>query len=389
VLCLFAVSPVAVLVGRSGVVTGFDRYQYDFLSNELWAGTWLWGYMFTALAVAMIPLALLAYERGRADGARSRLLWAAAAALVCSWLQPWQGATLILILVVAEAIARRREQRPLLASARTLVVPLAGAVAPLAYYFVLSQVDPSWELAGTANDGFTPWPWWVIVTALAPFALPAAFAYRLPAPAFGDVALRAWPFAALAVYIQPAGTFPFHAFQGLAIPLVVLAVLALRALLLRDRPLPVLPAVLVAALFILPGTAHNADHMLDAINKGFQAHFMEPEEHEALRHLDEDPEPGGVLAPAYLGTAIPAYTGREVWVGAGSWSPDFGTRNVQANDLFDGRLDPAASEALVRRSGARFLFSDCHGRPDLTRRFARFTEPPRRFGCAVVWRVRP
>jgi hypothetical protein len=48
----------------------------------------------------------------------------------------------------------------------------------------------------------------------------------------------------------------------------------------------------------------------------------------------------------------------------------------------------AASEALVRRSGARFLFSDCHGRPDLTRRFAGFTEAPRRFGCATVWRVR-
>jgi hypothetical protein len=354
----------------------------------MWAGTWLWGYMFTALAVAMIPLALLAYERGRGGGGGALLAWAAAAGVVCSWLQPWQGATLILILVVAEAVARRREQRPLLDSARDLALPLAGAVAPLAYYLVLSQVDPAWELAGTANDDFPLWPWWLIAGALAPFALPAAFAYRLPAPTFGDVALRAWPFAALAVYLQPAGTFPFHAFQGLAIPLVTLGVLAVRAWLLRERPLPVVPAVLVAALFILPGTAYNADHMLDAINKGFQAHFMEPEERDAIRHLDDEPEPGGVLAPAYLGTAIPAYTGREVWVGAGSWSPDFGERNQQVNDLFDGRLGPAESEALVRRSGARFLFSDCHGRPDLTRLFAGFTEPPRRFGCALVWRVR-
>ena len=31
--------------------------------------------------------------------------------------------------------------------------------------------------------------------------------------------MRVWPFAALAVYLAPVGTFPYHAFQGLAIPL--------------------------------------------------------------------------------------------------------------------------------------------------------------------------
>jgi hypothetical protein len=387
-LCLFAASPVAAFVGWTKLATGFNKYQLDFLGNEMWPGTWLWGYMFTAVAVAMIPLALLAYERGRGEGRRSMLLWAAGAALICSWFQPWQGATLVLTLAGAEALARRRARRPPLASVRDLAAPLAAAIAPLVYYLVLSRVDPAWELAGTANDDFPLWPWWLIAMALAPFA-PAVLAYRLPAPAFGDLALRLWPFAALVVYLQPAGTFPFHAFQGLAIPLVTLGVLGVRAMLLRERPLPVVPAVVVAALFILPGTAYNADHMLDAINKGFQAHFMEPGEHDALRHLDAEPEPGGVLAPAYLGTAIPAYAGREIWVGAGSWTPDFTERNEIANDLFDGRLGPAASEALVRRTGARFLFSDCHGRPDLTRRFAAFTEPPRRFGCATVWRVRP
>jgi hypothetical protein len=387
VLALFAASPVAAMVGWGKFATGFNKYQLDFLNNEMWAGTWLWGYMFTAVAVAMIPLALLAYERGRAGGRRSTLVWAAAAALICSWFQPWQGATVILILVVAEAVAWRREQRPLLDSVRDLAIPLAAAVAPLAYYYVLSHVDPAWELAGTANDDFPLWPWWLIALALAPFAVPAALAYRMPAPAFGDVALRLWPFAALVVYLQPGGTFPFHSFQGLAIPLVTLGVLGVRGWLLRERPLPLLPAVVVAALFILPGTAYNADHMLDAINKGFQAHFMEPDEHDALRHLDEEPEPGGVLAPAYLGTAIPAYAKREIWVGAGSWSPDFTERNVIADDLFEGRYSPAESEALVRRTGARFLFSDCHGRPDLTQRFAGFTEEPRRFGCATVWRV--
>ena len=99
-------------------------------------------------------------------------------------------------------------------------------------------------------------------------------------------------------------------------------------------------------------------------------------------------EPGGVLAPVYSGIVVPAYTGRETWVGAGSWTPDQPRRAEQAEALFAGRLDAAAAEALVRRSGARFLLSDCHGRADVAALVAAVAEPPRRFGCATVWRVR-
>ena len=118
---------------------------------------------------------------------------------------------------------------------------LAAAASPprpprSLYYFVLSKTDPSWELAGAVND-FPRWPWWVTVLGLLPLALPAAFAYRLPAPDFGALALRVWPLAGLAVFYQPAGTFPFHAFQGLSLPLAVLAVLALREW-LGERRIP-------------------------------------------------------------------------------------------------------------------------------------------------------
>jgi len=34
--------------------------------------------------------------------------------------------------------------------------------------------------------------------------------------------VRLWPLAALIVYLQPVGTFPYHSFQGLAIPLGIL-----------------------------------------------------------------------------------------------------------------------------------------------------------------------
>ena len=85
---------------------------------------------------------------------------------------------------------------------------------------------------------------------------------------------------------------------------------------------------------------------------------------------------------------MPAYTGRQTWVGAGSWTPHFEARRIAAEKLFSGKLPPAQARSLVRGSGARFLFSDCHGRADIARVVASFTDPPRRFGCAAVYRVR-
>jgi hypothetical protein len=228
----------------------------------------------------------------------------------------------------------------------------------------------------------------VAVLVLAPLAVPAALAYRLPAPTFGDVALRVWPLAAVFVFFQPFGTFPAHAFQGMLLPLVVLALLAVRSSLGPARPLPVAAAVVVALLFVVPGTAYQVDNMRAAVNGGLQAHFLRDEEHDALRYLDSLPERGGVLAPVYSGTVVPAYTGRETWIGAGSWTPDFAERQLLSEALFSGRLRRDTAERLVRDSGARFVFSDCHGRADIGRLVAGVTEPPRRFGCATVWRVR-
>jgi hypothetical protein len=95
-----------------------------------------------------------------------------------------------------------------------------------------------------------------------------------------------------------------------------------------------------------------------------------------------------VLAPVYSGILIPAYTGRETWVGAGSWTPEQPLRADEAEALFAGRLDARAAAKLVQRSGARFLYSDCHGRADIAARVASVAGPARRFGCATVWPVR-
>jgi len=95
-----------------------------------------------------------------------------------------------------------------------------------------------------------------------------------------------------------------------------------------------------------------------------------------------------VLTPVYSGILVPAYTGRETYIGAGSWTPDFDSRHRETEALFAGEMDTAEARALVRRSGAEFLYSDCHGRADIERIVRPFTAPPRRFGCAAVYRVR-
>jgi hypothetical protein len=379
VLALFACSPVAALVGWGGLGDAGDKLSIDFVTGELWAGSYLWGYLFTAIAVGLLPLALLAYER-------ERLVLAALGGLFLAWLQPWQGATFAFVLAAAELVLVLRGRRAWTAAARSLALPLAATAAPLAYYALLGSLDDAWRLAGEVND-MPRWAWWVLVAGLAPLAVPAAFAYRLPAPAFGDLALRAWPLAALAVYFQPFGTFPFHALQGLTPPLVVLGVLALRSW-LGERPVRFLPAAAAVLVLVVIGTAYRVETMADAVHIGRQPFTLTAGERAALRDLDAREEPGGVLAPVYTGIAVPAYTGRETWIGAGSWTPDQPERARLAEELFGGRLDAAEAEALVRRSGARFVLSDCHGRADISAQLAGFTDPPRRFGCATVWRVR-
>src|SRR4051794_22046715 len=103
VLALFACSPVAALVGWANLGSEFRQFQFDLISGEMWTGSYLWGYLFTAIAVGIMPLGLLAYERGR-RGQGKWIAWAAAAGLMAGWLQPWQGATFAGIILVSELL---------------------------------------------------------------------------------------------------------------------------------------------------------------------------------------------------------------------------------------------------------------------------------------------
>jgi hypothetical protein len=378
-IVLFAVMPASALVAWSDWGGNPRQYTFDFISGEMWSGQFLWGYLFTAIAVFLMPLVLLAVER-------RRLGRAALGAFVVMYLQPWQGATLALVVVAVELVQWRRSgERPEWAVA---LVPAAAAV-PAIYYFVLSHADESWKLASKANAaGGQPewsWPWWAILLTLLPLAAPAALAYRLPAPSWQDVAVRIWPFAAFLVYLQPGGTFPYHSFQGLAIPLGVLAVLGVASLSWRPSPALVVAAV---AFLTLPGFAHKLETAANNIHVGADPYFIFPDEHRGLDFVEGDPRPGGVLAPLYSGFYIPYTTGREVYVGQFSWAPDARTRRKRADDLFEGRLRGEPARAFVRSTRARFLFADCRKLSDLSGELRGMLEEVRRFGCATVYVLR-
>ncbi|MBU6336612.1 MAG: hypothetical protein KGR19_02220 [Acidobacteria bacterium] len=390
VLVLFAVMPATAIVAASGWGGKPRQYSFDFISGEMWTGQYLWGYLPTAIAVFLIPLVLLGVERFRSTRRPGLLVACAAGTLVVAWLQPWQGAELVLIIWAVEAWrwARGRERPSWLTLA---VVSIAGAL-PAAYYFWLSKVDSAWRLAGESNaagaQDLWSWPWWAMLLTVLPLLVPALLAYRRSPDGWQDTAVRAWPLAVLVVYLLPFGTFPYHSFQGLQIPLSILAVLGVRQVWPR---IPVWAVVLLLAVMVVPGTIHKADVFRNSVQSGGDPYFVFDGERELLAQLDRDPRRGGVLAPTYAALLVPSRTGRETWVGPFSWTPDWENRATLANDLFEGRLDPAQARRVVIASRARWLFADC--RPLALARLESeirplLARPPQRFGCARLYEIK-
>lgn len=383
---VFAVMPMSWIVAWSGWGGKTRQYSFDFISGEMFAAGWLWGYLPTAIAVGLLPLVLLGVERWRDDATRAIPWLTVAGALLVCWLQPWQGAELGLILVAVEAWRwRRHGERP-----RLGMLVILGAIAlPAAYYFALSKLDPAWQLAGEANARGAMeawrWPWWAMVLTVLPLAAPALLAFRLPAPTWQDQAVRVWPFAILIVFLLPIGTFPYHSFQGLAIPLGILAIQG--TLTIWREPKPAL-VVAILIFMTLPGFAHKLDVARNSVQSAGDPYWIFPGEADAMNALESDPRPGGVLGATYAGYMLPAYTGRETYVGALSWSPDWDARQRPANDLIEGRLTGQAAQDFVTSTNARFIFVDCRPRlADLTETLGPLLEERREYGCATVYEL--
>jgi hypothetical protein len=375
---------------------GDPSFAWSGITNELWVLFWSWGYPFGMLGLAAMMGALLAYARGRSTGrigVAAPLLGALA-----SWLHPWQGETLALILIGTEALfwALDRAPRP-----RQLLVTLVATALPLLYYVILGRADASWRLAQEAGNRH--WDLWMILLSVAPLAIPAALAYRRRPATFLDAAVRLWPAAALVVFLvaqTPRASGALHAWLGIGVPLAILAAQGLRGRVPVVMSSPAFTAAAVLALVIPPGLhqlseAHRSVHTSlepDAAGAPSDARFLAPETSDALHWLLRDPRKGGVLTRPYLGTAVPAETGRATWVGNSYWSggrlryfyADGATRS-----LFFGPLDAADSRHLVRVTGARFVLADCGARRELRRDLASLVSEVHRFGCARVLVVEP
>src|SRR3954465_3603256 len=78
VIVLFAVMPASAVVAWTHWGGRPRQYTFDFISGGVWAGEYLWGYLFTAIAVFLVPVVLLAAERWRDGRASTRTLVLAA-----------------------------------------------------------------------------------------------------------------------------------------------------------------------------------------------------------------------------------------------------------------------------------------------------------------------
>ncbi len=229
---------------------------------------------------------------------------------------------------------------------------------------------------------------------LAPLVIPAIVAYRGPSRTFLTAANRAWPICSLLVFVLSAtalGATPLHAWEGITLPLSVLAVQGARDLgwqRLRHRR-----ALTVAALALLtiPGGVLqlNSERQLAAPTAD-DPNFIRSDEQRALRYLSELPTPGGVLTSPYLGPAVPELTGRRTFIGDCLWSqPNCLVRSADSAQIFDGTFLTAAAQRFVRATGARFVLADCETQADLATELAPLIVNREPFGCATVYELRP
>jgi hypothetical protein len=182
---------------------------------------------------------------------------------------------------------------------------------------------------------------------------------------------------------------PLHSFQGITIPLSVLAVQGVQRVGWRRVPYVRWVTALVVVAFTVPTTYYElySAGQLAKPTLG-NGNFIQRDERDALDYLADIHTPGGVLTGGYLGSMVPERTGRQTLLGDCLWSqPHCGDRGKAAAELFGGQMSPREARRFVRRTGARFVLSDCNDRARLTRTLEPLTVSLHRFGCATVFEI--
>jgi len=347
------------------------------VGSEMQPAAMLWGYLPSALAIGLMALALLACERllsqPRPAEARRPMLLACACGLLASWLHPWQGATLALVIIGLAAWEGRR-------GPRRLALPAIAAILPLAYYELLPHIDSAWKLAAH-NEIVSRPPFVALLAGVGPLLLLAAAGVRNRFTEPAERALVLWVPAGLITYFA-VNSYSSHALDGLSLPIAVLAVRGWQRLRLGT-----LVGAATIALVTVPGLVYEARELHRVSSSPVQEYYLDRSETRALAWVSRDAPPGGVLAPVLLAVAIPSETGRAVWVGHEFWSRDYNARLELADGLFDGLLPPGEARALVRISGARLLVSSCAENSNLVPALGVMIASVHRFGCATVYVV--
>lgn len=395
-LALFFYTPILPLLYLTKLGGLRAHEEIGFLSVETFAAGNLWGYLPGAIAIGLVPLGLLALERALDPARRAPARgpwwysgWAAAAGASASWLHPWQGETLLLVMAGSAAWQLRTILRA--RAAALVAVPLIATTLPLAYYFLLGHLDPGWE-AARRQSVLGQYQVWVLLLGLAPLAVPAALGLRSGRPLdLQDKAVRLWIPAAIVVYYTNP-TSATHGLWGISIPLAVLAVRGWHRLAPKLRA-GWRPAAAVTACVILTGsTVIFAVRSANIVNTrpNLLGPLLPADQAAAFSYLRRNPLPGAVVSAAAPGAAIPALTGRAVWVGHYTWTPDFDPRSGAIERVLDNVAIPAVARATLEQSRARFLLTDCdHPRLD-ARRLAPLITGVRRFGpCYAVYTLRP
>ncbi|MFZ0090373.1 MAG: hypothetical protein WAL63_12750 [Solirubrobacteraceae bacterium] len=385
-----AAMTLALFFGSFSIVSGSFGIVGDMMP------TWLsWGYPFGLLAVALIVFGLVRYDRARLE---ARVDWIPGLlGAIASSLHPWQGETMILLILGGELLHwRDLRQWAQTAQWRRLALPaltVAITALPLVYYLLLGDLDISWTLARQASRHAFAFSG--IAIGAAPLALVAALGYRGRPQSFLELSLRLWVPVALIIYVVSASGLsatPLHAFNGITIPLAVLAVAGVGRLGRPSTPRGRLVAAAVIALGVLPANLYllaTAHQFVDPTPGN--ANFITHDERAALRYLASNPVTGGVLTQFYLGETVPAATARRTFVGDCLWSePNCMPRSIAADGLFTGTDSRAAARQFVTQTGARFILESCASEDvNLEPKLGSLIVSVRRFGCATVYELRP
>jgi hypothetical protein len=338
------------------------------------------------LGIAAMVGAMLLYDRARTAGSHS--WWPGVLGALASLMHPWNGALLIAAILGGELLIPR--PRPRLSELAQPALTLALTILPIGYYMLLGHIDLSWRLAKTASKH--TYPLWPIVVELVPLLLPALVAYRRRPRTFLAGATMAWPVAAFALFGLSTTEFaatPVHAFQGITLPLSVLAVDVLRRARISRLPHPAVWVSLLIIAFTVPATIwqmSTANRMVRPATG--DANFITKDEHRALRYLAHVSRPGGVISRLYLGQIVPAQTGRQTFVGDCLWSePGCASRQVEVRELFTGQMTSAQAREFIQSAHARFLLADCRPTARLDKLLRGLVVGVHHFGCATVYDV--